>query len=138
MDKYINNFGSFQKNVGRATTSINLVIAYIIGSFLILIGIICIIWGLIPRDSSSNFYCKDDDLIDKCAKFGEKCVNNKCTGTKNRNYSISIIGLVLIAVAAIIIVLSKLSAKLANENRAYAQFAGAVAEADLLKNIFRN
>lgn len=137
MDKYINNFGSFQKNVGRATTSINLVIAYIIGSFFILIGIICIVMGLIPRDSSSNFYCKDD-LIDKCPVFGEKCVNNRCTGSIKRNYYISIIGLVLIIIAAIIIVLSKLSAKLANENRAYAQFAGAVAEVDLLKNIFRN
>jgi uncharacterized membrane protein YvbJ len=91
--------------------------------------------GLIPRDSSSNFYCKDDD---KCDTFGEKCINNHCTGSKHRNYFISIIGLVLIIIAVIIIILSKLSAKLANENRAYAQFAGAVAEADLLKNIFRN
>lgn len=137
MDKHINNFGSFQKNVGRATTSIKLVMAYIIGSFFILIGIICIITGL-TKDSSTNFYCKDDDLIDRCSNFGEKCVNNRCTGYKKRNYSISIIGLFLIIIAVIIIVLSKLSAKLANENRAYAQFAGAAAEVDLLKNIFRN
>ena len=135
MDKYLSNFGSFQKNVGRATTSINLLIEYIIGSFFILIGIICVIIGLTQTDSSSNFYCVDDD---RCDTFGEKCINNRCTGSKKRNYFISIIGLVLIIIAVIIIVLSKLSAKLANENRAYAQFAGAIAEADLLKNIFRD
>ena len=94
--------------------------------------------GLISRDSSSNFYCKDDESVDKCAVFGEKCVNNKCSSSKHRNYFISIVGLVLIVVSVIIIVLSRFSAKLANKNRAYAQFAGAVAEADLLKNIFKN
>ena len=134
MDNYINKFGSFQNNVGKATTSMSLVIAYIVGGILILIGLACIGMGFTPIDSSTNFSCKTNN---DCDIFDEKCNNNKCSKPPQRHYIIGIIaGLIFIIIAIIIIVLSKTSSNLANNNRGYAQLAGVAAEANIVKNLF--
>lgn len=134
MDKYINEFGSFQNDVGKASTTISLFMAYIFGGILIIIGLLCIWVGFKPIDTSSNFTCKSDN---ECTVYNEKCVNNKCYKPPQRHYMIGIgAGLVFIIIAVIIIAMSKLSSNLANQNRGYAQINALGTEAAIAKNIF--
>ena len=134
MDKYINEFGSFQNDVGKASASISLYMAYIFGGILIIIGLVCIWFGFKPVDTSSNFPCKSDG---ECQTYDEKCVNNKCAKPPERHYMIGIgVGLGFIITAILIIVMSKLSSNLANQNRGYAQLNALGTEANIAKNIF--
>jgi len=134
MDKYINEFGSFQNDVGKASASMSLFMAYIFGGILILIGLICIWFGFKPINTSSNFECRSDN---ECKTYKEKCVNNKCYKPPQINIMLGIgAGMVFIIIANKIIAMSKLSSKLANKNRWYAQLNALGTEANLAKNIF--
>jgi len=135
MNNYMNEFGSFQRNVGVASAAVNLIPAYIMGGIFILIGLICIWAGFMVTDTSSHFSCKQDE---ECSTFDEKCVNNKCSKPGQRHYVIgTIAGLIFILLALLIIIFSKKSYELAKTNSSYAQLNAIAPEVNLIERLFK-
>ena len=135
MNNYLNEFGSFQRNVGVASATVNLIPAYIMGGIFILIGLICIWAGFMVTDTSTHFACRQDG---ECNMFEEKCVNNKCSKPGQRHYVIgTIAGLIFILLAALIIIFSKKNYDLAKTNKSYAQLNAIAPEVNLLENLFK-
>ncbi len=114
-----NSIGNFQADVGRADSTMGLIIAYIMAGIMILIAIILTISAFIPQEDKS---CKDDPFKPK-------------TCPKKRNYAL-LWGLILIPIAILIVFISKFWNHLVMSNKNVAIADGTMAEANFFSNLF--
>jgi hypothetical protein len=140
-----NQVGSAQTSIGQASSEIGIIVSYFIGAILILSGIACIVFALIPTkqfgcnsdqeqiDVDNDCFKKDSDdceqAQDALAKKIEKC------SVKTRKY-IFLLGGLLIPVAILIIWYSKWWNKKTHENPGFAQIGAMTMEAGLLSEVF--
>ena len=114
-----NSIENFQADVGRADSSIGLIIAYIMTGIMILIALILTISAFIPREDQS---CKDDPLQPK-----------PCP--KKPNYEL-LWRLILIPIAILIVFISNFWNRLVMSNKNVAIADGTMAEANFFSNLF--
>ena len=138
--------GNAEVGIGEASSEIQLVGSYIFGGFLILIGIACIIFALIP---TSQFNCNSDDekldVDDACREDITGTVNQKrcdaandalalkkqqCT-VKTRKY-IFLLGGLCIPLAILMIWYAKWWNKKTHESRGFAELGGLNTTANLM------
>ena len=105
------SFGDFQEDVGKVSSTIQLVFAILFSFIFIVIGIIMII-------SAYNGNSKDDENIDENVK------KSKIT-----------VGIIFIVLAIIMISISLLWNHLTHTNRTAAQIAGTMTEINIAKNM---
>ena len=140
-----NQVGSAQTSIGQASSEIGVIVSYFIGATLILSGIACIVFALIP---TKQFDCNSDqeqiDVDSYCFEEGSsQCKQaqaalakkiQKCS-VKTRKY-IFLLGGLLIPVAILIIWYSKWWNKKTHENPGFAQIGAMTMEAGLLSQVF--
>jgi hypothetical protein len=142
-----NQVGSAQTSIGQASSEIGVIVSYFIGAILILSGIACIVFALVPtkkfdcnsdqEQMNSDFICNkypvDSDGCDK-AKSDLDLKNKECS-VKTRKY-IFLLGGLLIPIAILIIWYSKWWNKKTHENPGFAQIGAMTMEAGLLSKVF--
>ena len=141
-------------SIGQASSEMQVISSYFVGAILIFIGIICIIFALVPTNKlncnsdqekmNSDFICNKydsdhtataDDAV-KCEK-AKNDLNAKIQecGVKTRKY-IFLLGGLCIPFAIFIIWYSRWWNKKTHENPGYAQLGAMTMEAGLLSQVF--
>lgn len=118
-------FGDFQAEVGKVSSSIGLIFAYIFGGIAVLIAIGIAIWSFIPTKAEWET-CVGDD----CEKHKDE--------EKKRHPVMLLASLGLIIFAALIIGFSYWWNKLVHTNRTAAQIGGTAAEINWARSLMRN
>jgi hypothetical protein len=141
--------GNAEVGIGEASSEIQLVGSYIFGGFLILIGIACIIYALIP---TPQFNCKSDDekldADEACTPILGKVDQPACDSAnaalalkkqqcaeKTRKY-IFLLGGLCIPLAILMIWYAIWWNKKTHESRGFAQLGGLSTTANLMNIAF--
>jgi|694.fasta_scaffold05628_20 hypothetical protein len=149
-----NQVGSAQTSIGQASSEMQVISSYFIGAILVIIGIVCIIFALVPTNKlncnsdqekmNSDFICnKHDSDTAAAADDAVKCdkaksdldLKNKECNVKTRKY-IFLLGGLCIPFAIFIIWYSRWWNKKTHENPGYAQLGAMTMEAGLLSQVF--
>jgi hypothetical protein len=142
-----NQVGSAQTSIGQASSEMQVISSYFIGAILVCIGIVCIIFALIPTNKlncnsdqekmNSDFICNKYPVDnDRCTKAkSDLDLKNKECNVKSRKY-IFLLGGLCIPFAIFIIWYAKWWNKKTHENPGYAQLGAMTMEAGLLSNVF--
>ena len=142
--------GNAEVGIGEASSEIQLVGSYIFGGFLILIGIACIIYALIP---TTQFNCNTDDekldVDDACRDILGKVDQPACDAAnealalkkqqctvKTRKY-IFLLGGLCIPLAILMIWYAIWWNKKTHQSRAFAELGGLSTTANLMNIAFR-
>jgi len=143
-----NQVGSTQTSIGQASSEMQVISSYFIGVILVLIGIVCIIFALVPtKELNCNSNQEKIDADSACfphANNADECDKAKSDlalkiqecNVKTRKY-IFLLGGLCIPLAIFIIWYAKWWNKKTHENPGYAQLGAMTMEAGLLSNIFR-
>ena len=144
-----NQVGSAQTSIGQASSEMQVISSYFVGAILVFIGIVCIIFALVPTNklncnsdqekTESDFICNNHDAdadAVKCAKAkSDLALKNQECSVKSRKY-IFLLGGLCIPFAIFIIWYAKWWNKKTHENPGYAQLGAMTMEAGLLSNVF--
>jgi hypothetical protein len=142
-----NQVGSAQTSIGQASSEMQVISSYFIGAILVCIGIVCIIFALIPTNklncNSDQEKMNSDFICNKYPADAAKCdkaksdldLKNKECNVKSRKY-IFLLGGLCIPFAIFIIWYAKWWNKKTHENPGYAQLGAMTMEAGLLSNVF--
>lgn len=145
------DIGDFQAGVGQVDSEIGVVMSYIAAVFFIILGIVMVIYALIPTKSmgcttweeqeakehactglpgtSSSQICKD---ATKALKHKEAICNKK-----TRKYWF-LLGILFIPLAIFIVWYAKWWNHFTHTNRTAAQIGGTMAEANIISNMFHH
>lgn len=153
----INNLGaqagSAQTSIGQASSEMQVISSYFVGAIFVFIGIVCIIFALVPTnklncnsdqekiDSDSACWPHDSPTADETVKC-EKAKTDldlkiKECSVKSRKY-IFLLGGLCIPFAIFMIWYARWWNKKTHENPAFAQLGAMTMEAGLLSNVFRS
>ena len=148
-----NQVGSAQTSIGQASSEMQVISSYFVGAILVIIGIVCIIFALVPtkklncnsdqEQMNSDFICTKHDSDPAAADDAVKCdkAKNDLTAkiqecsVKTRKY-IFLLGGLCIPFAIFIIWYAKWWNKKTHENPGYAQLGAMTMEAGLLSQVF--
>lgn len=145
-----NQVGSAQTSIGQASSEMQVISSYFVGAILVFIGIVCIIFALVPTNKlncnsdqeklDSDFICNKHPPADnaaECAKAkSDLALKNQECSVKSRKY-IFLLGGLCIPFAILMIWYAKWWNKKTHENPGFAQLGAMTMEAGLLSNVFR-
>jgi hypothetical protein len=142
-----NEVGSAQTSIGQASSEMQVISSYFVGAILVIIGIVCIIFALVPTNKlncnsdqekmNSDFICNKTPVDPvKCDKAkSDLDLKIKECSVKSRKY-IFLLGGLCIPFAIFMIWYAKWWNKKTHENPGYAQLGAMTMEAGLLSNVF--
>jgi len=141
------SIGDFQANVGKASADVGVVGAYVMGSILIIIGIVMGIMALIPRSPTNcdvensrrqaSFQCTPPVVSQiNCVRATKTLAQEQQRCSSKRRNLWLLLGLLLIPLAMGLVWYSRWWRHLVHHNRGAAQVGGAMAEINIAESIF--
>ena len=131
------SFGDFQADVGRASSSVNMVGAYIGVAVAFVIFGFSLYLSLTPMrwSPSSGGFCGNPNLGNVTCSGGETCVEGRCRAPPKRHVFPAAIGGVILLLSFFGVWYSKAMDTAVQSNKGFAQLNGLATEASMIANI---